>query len=273
MQGIPRVVKVLMAFLALFYIVAFTLVVLVDFLDAFGLQGWLLERAGDESLVWFLLFKEEGPAEIMQYAANLGSAVFIALIGGGLLAKGSPDAKRFLIFAGALAYMVLEDTGNVRHMIRETSTAVLGIAEGPTSLVGIGIELGIYAVLGAVMVFAFYSLRHVLKRYRPAFALMLVGYVFYFFGALFSASRHFNSWYIQVGGRIVDGLDLMRFEAWRRVDSFVMERFAQPIEFFLVDYLLEESLELAGAAFILFATLTLFIGMRRTGVLSLEEGK
>ncbi len=75
--------------------------------------------------------------------------------------------------------------------------------------------------------------------------LFLSGYFFYGLAAFASASRHIGNWYAVVGTKILDFIISGRELSWS----------ASSLGFFFMDLVVEESMELMGATFLLAAVL------------------
>ncbi len=259
----PKVSRVLFILIVSYLILVFLAVLLVDFLNVFDLQSLMEDRVDTAPLIWFVLFQEEGVTEILQYASNTGTILLAGTMLGVMLVKKDVHWRAFLLFGVAVGLLLLEDTGNLRHSLRGFVTGVFGVEERLTSWLGIGVEVGLYALFGVLMLLSVYKLRRVLFAYPKAFKWLIAGYVLYGAGAMLSASRHMFGWYTQVGTALVDRLDVMHMDVWQIAEAYAQDTFGHPIGFFLLDFPMEESIELLGASVIFISTLTLFILLKR----------
>ncbi len=265
MTRIRKTGTILTAILLGYIAFTYLAVLAVDFLNLFDIQGLLLDRNVKVPLLWYLLFAEEGPTEIFQYLSNIASVFVLGILAGAMLVKKSPLTKYFLIFGVAMGLLLLEDTGNLRHMIRSTITHLLGMEEGFRSLLGIGVEVAIYGLFGFLMLFSLYKIRHVVLAFPRVLKFLLVGYAFYALAAMLSASRNFMNWYSNLGEAIIERLNLRAMDAWVVGGDALMDEFGRRLGFFLIDTLFEEALELIGAGLIFIGLLTLLLSLKENG--------
>ncbi len=238
-------------------------VVLVDVYNYFGLADLLKENIADTPLLWYQMFTEGGPVELMQYAMNLASVIVLCLLSGIMLAKKHRYFGRFFLFALVVAFMLLEDTGNIRHLVRNVTTHLLGIEEGYRSELGILIEVAIYGAIGFLMVFSLVRIRKLLFIHKRAFKFLIAGYFVYGAVALASATRHFNDWHPRLGDAIIDRFNLLEIEAWQIASDHYADK-GRRLGFYFIDNLFEESLELLGATLLFCGFLTLFLMMKNS---------
>ncbi len=265
MTRIERTGRILLIALLAYIALAYIVVLAVDFFNLFNIQGMLLDRGIEVPLLWYLLFAEEGPTEILQYLANIASVFTLGILTGAMLVKKNPLTRYYLIFGVTMALLLLEDTGNLRHMIRSTITHSLGLEDGFRSLLGIGIEFVIYGLFGFLMLFSLYKIRHVVFRFPRALKFLLAGYAFYALAAVLSASRNFMNWYSNLGEAIIEGLNLRSMQTWVVAGDALTDEFGRRLGFFLIDTLFEEALELLGAGLIFIGLLTLLLSLRYSG--------
>ena len=94
---------------------------------------------------------------------------------------------------------------------------------------------------------------------RRSFLLILSGYAAYFVAAASSATRYMGDWYVHAGGVVLQAFDTAGHASWTRMEENVSGREAplDRMEFWLMDYLYEESIELIGAGCLLAGFLSL----------------
>lgn len=104
---------------------------------------------------------------------------------------------------------------------------------------------------------------------RHGLRFLLLGYLFYAIAAAASATRHFGNWYIEAGAAIrrLTGTDTSLL--WTTFEANTMahrgQEHKQTLDFYIMDYMLEESLELAAACFLLVGLLSIVDRHRRQG--------
>ena len=177
-------------------------------------------------------------------------------------------ASAFAFWSFGFALMLMEDAGNLRHTMTRVLTGLFySDADGMSRMVVRGIqELGIYALLGFLLLWPLIRYRGEIPFSTRARRFILAGYVFYAVAAVSSASRHFGNWYVEAGGLIrrMTGTDQsalwLAFEA--RTLSSQSQVWHQTLNFHLMDYMLEESLELIGATCLLVGLLQIVEHLR-----------
>jgi len=206
----------------------------------------------DQVLVFIWLFEEGGPTEILQWASNicsLGLCFYLAILHD---KKDEVDAARtFRIGAAGFSLLVLEDMGNVRHFfalsIRDYLSGTMNYG-GEGRYVHTIVELTLYSLISVLMIYFFLRFYPVLKKISKAHFLLVLGYVFYAIAAFASATRNIGNWYEHVGSILVS------LVCEDMNDVFLSDStgyIGYPLGFWIMDFLLEESLELIAASAIL----------------------
>ncbi|MDP4529166.1 hypothetical protein Q3O59_09000 [Alkalimonas delamerensis] len=224
----------------------------VDFLQQpSALFPWsqALMDEGHTPMLWLVLFGEASLTENLQWFSLLLAAFF-----SGLVAVQSKQARlAAVILCFGLLWMYAEDCYNVRHL----TSAWLGEAwlgydtaslEWRRSRARTMIELAIYAGMAAAMAVAYWLVWSRKLLSRPAFIIFTSGYVLYGIAAFGSASRNVGDWYANLGSKLFDTLALKHDIPWRGHD---IVHFQDPLGFWWMDYILEESLELMAASLLL----------------------
>ncbi len=227
-------------------------------LNIFGLgENYGQYREGESVLLWMELFREASLTEVLQWIF-LGLSVVLSLY---LYRKHKEDLSNpavWLLLCLGLTLMFFEDSQNWRHRLSGSIGSYLGYdiysLEFRGSTLRTSIEIIFYAVLGSIMSFSFYKI--VTERSNPLKmkAYLCLGYLFYAIAAIGSATRNIEDWYARAGARMLDVLIQGRDLHWG-VETLHNE---YPLGFWFMDYLLEESLELLGAACILAAVIVFF---------------
>lgn len=225
---------------ALLYLtVAWSLFLLVDANNFLGLREWL-DRQIPVPLTWYYLFEEGGVTEIAQWLMLSLAAVSSSFLAGRLMTHGKRGPALFWLLMGiTAALMLIEDAGNPRHYL--ASMAVMILPDYSPQRVRTAVELLYYVGLSALPVYAVLRYWRYPLRSRLTTLYLLSGAALYGLAGFASASRHINEWYASFGGflhRVLAGGQLIIPPSW---DHYMLN-------FFLVDWLLEESVELLGAS-------------------------
>ena len=227
-------------------------VLLLDVLNLGGWGAWFTFEASphmfDENNAFFYAwFDDRSPVEWMQWLC-LGSFSILSAYRAGQLQRSSD--RVLFVFWGLMAVggmlLVIEDAGSPRHRILEL-LAIFPVLRAYEGAVVVFFELFIYfPALAALPVYAFYRAHNRVRALPTVYRYLLIGFGFYAVAAFFSASSGIGFWYNIVGEA---WLDLMFSEHLLDPDVY-----RQPdLGFWLMDTLVEESLELLGAAGLLAA--------------------
>jgi len=152
-----------------------------------------------------------------------------------------------------LSLMLLEDSLNIRHEIsfilsNYFYSGEVGSLQWRRSNFRSMIEISIYSIIGTIMTVSFiiiYFRYNLNNRGRKYF---IIGYGFYFFASVASATRNIFDWYTVVGGILINTLAKLGDPDWSG-DTILY--YSDTLGFWFMDFVIEESLELLGATFIL----------------------
>ncbi len=243
----PRhVCLVLLSFLGMSWIIVW----MIDLLNVGGIR----DRIG--AMAWANLFGNGGVVEWVQWY-SLGAAALIAmLVAGRLFGRSDDDLRGLSYFWGgmaiALTLMLIEDAGNVRHEIRRLTEAFTGMPRH-TGLVDRIVEFTYFVLLASVPLFTLIRFGKHLRAYRTTTVCVLGGFAFYALAASASATRNWGQWYAHAGLRLQEGLGFVIPPDW---DSLAYGHY-------LMDALVEESVELIGATLFLAAAVSALSEVRR----------
>lgn len=221
---------------------------------SFDIFGWF--ASGTNSPMWRLLFNDH-PVEWTQWFL-LAFSVFVA----GFLSaviyarKQIPSAKFFLLFGIGLGLMLIEEAGDIRHTISPWVRSFLGDEIAGLSYRVVS-EVPYFALLASVPAYA--VLRYgifVWREYLQARWLFLSGIALYAVAAVSSALRHLNDFYIRVGAWVDTRFFAGRFPV---PDDMTQER----AHFFVVDGVIEESVELLAITMILAGLLAVALQLQQ----------
>lgn len=255
-------------------ILSFLIFYLVDLRNIFGTRDLLFATKRDYFFFTHRPFffqhwgRNSGIAELIQWSALAGSALFSAFLAGIKSQKHNKTYKFWLFMSIAFILMMLEDAGNVRHLFMSYIQAIFKEAE--QGWAGTGFELLYFSLLGGFPLFIVIRYGSFLKYYKKTKIYMIIGFIFYFLagslsfiGTAFSklidknfytlAGDKFYSLAIYLGDKNIESV----WTTWQ-ADNW---RF--PIGFHLMDSLLEENLEIIGASAFLAACTSFYIYQKR----------
>ncbi|MCC5827328.1 hypothetical protein [Alkalimonas sp.] len=156
--------------------------------------------------------------------------------------------------------MYAEDCFNVRHVTSAwLGEYVLGYdvtsMEWRRSLSRTVIELAIYVAMAAVMAVAYLIIwrQRLLSKWQMTF--FTGGYLFYGIATFASASRNIGDWYAKVGTWLFEHLAAAYSLPWQGSDII---HYQDPLGFWWMDYVIEESVELLAASLLASAGIYLF---------------
>jgi hypothetical protein len=233
--------------------ILWTGVYLIDIRGLFGLNEKFLAGNTPNPFIFNFLFKNYGSVEHLQWIILLGCVFLCCSIHGREKTLGHKNAVKFFLILGiGLCVMVLEDAGDLRHNLSREITLLTRQVYGrnPAKILT---EFGVYFLLGFLMVFPVVvylkkiNFTVIQKRY------LFLGYLMYALVAVMSASRYLFNWYDKTGRRILNLLPIKNKELWTAVNEKLKETspHPDPLGFWFMDSLIEESIELIAATCLL----------------------
>jgi len=244
-----------MALVLLYLLMTWGVFFLIDAFDVFGVRAFMHER-GITDPFWFHLFRQASLTEVLQWVALGGTAFAAGVIRGraGLNGEGVSAGRAFWTLMGIAALlMLIEDAGDPRHRLTDYVTTFTGhtrVEEIGRQLVTY-MEVVYFSLLAAIPLYAFFRYGLALRRHRKVMAYLLAGFAAYGAASIFSVTSYMNDWYIKAGGfvhRVLAAGQLYRVD-WPYTEYHVHE-------FWLMDLLVEETIELLGAGALLAAALS-----------------
>ncbi len=238
-----------------FYLLSY----LVDIHNIYGIRDWMVEHQDfNVPFLWNYLFAEGAPVEILQWLFIGLMTMSSAYIAGIQAGQGSSDSsiKRFwLLFSILGVLMIMEDAGNVRHFL-----TVRGVLLFRDEMIYRSItELSYFGLMALLPVIALLKYRHQVFKSRRTAVILLAGCCFYALAVGMSGTRDIRFWYQTAGTIFYDWTVELGGEElaliYEEVDSFLAEGGHISIRYRFMDFLVEESLELLGAAFLWASTL------------------
>jgi len=238
-----------------YLLAAWSAVVLIDVLDVAGIRT-RLEGVLDMPMVWWHLFREGSPTELLQWTL-LGSTGLVASYHAGWLAvsrRGPAPLvreRRFLMLVSvAMVLMLIEDAGNPSHRV---AGIVMGLLGDDSYLVEVAARLPVFILVGAVPLYAFVRYWPSVGFRRPGGGLLLGGFVAYGVATFSSlpANMLFD-YYPRMGRFVMDRLFAGRMIPIERTLDWQLRFSAEEFTGTLfMDFAYEESIELIGAVLFL----------------------
>ncbi len=224
----------------LFWLVfAWTVFIVVDILGVVDL--------GINRPMWLLLFNDR-PVEWTQWFLFVFAVVASAYLAGRLDAsKRVKVARFFFLFSIGLGLMLIEDAGDIRHVISREVQRVAG-----SEIMGVHFrvvsDVPYFTALAFIPVYAVLRYgRYVWESTKIRFYLAS-GFLLYAIAAMGSGIRHLGGFYITIGAWIDRTFFGNQFPV---PEGMTQER----AHFFIVDSVIEESIELLALTMIFAAIL------------------
>jgi len=243
---------------------------LVDIRNWLGLRELIIFKeilgpmAGEQVPLWWFIFKEAGPTEIFQWGALLSTCLGSLILSRHLRELGLVKPGLFWRLMSLVALlMFLEDAGNFRHLISYLVVWLAGMDWESTAGMYLRnmLELSYFGILAAVPVYGLLRYFIVIVKALQSFGYLITGYFFYGIAVLASGTRFFDEWYAAAGTLLHEFMKNHARGEFLQVGTEVL-----PMEFWLMDFMVEESLELIGAGALLAATAAYWRYMQREKV-------
>jgi len=196
--------------------------------------------------IWYEIFRESGPIENLQWFVLGLFSIVSAFISGNLWYHNKFHESRFWLLLSILGMiMVIEDTGNISHIFRSYVIRL----ELPVPAFIPDERIIVYAIYGLVALYPmFIYYKHKLSFPGP-FRFLFVGYLIYGFISLSSASqdRGVIDWYQPAGEFLIDLIGNGKLYYTLPETHWAYEI----VGYLFMDTVVEESIELIAAAFLL----------------------
>lgn len=199
------------------------------------------------------MFGEAFFIEQLQFKILMGAtSVGLIIVVYALTEEDRSFAVTATLLTIGLALMYFNDAHNARHQVAWfLSELVYGKDFSPRNIVRQATELIIYIFLGAVMVLAFFRLWSC-RSCIPRFQFLLIAYAAYFVASVASVTRFYFGWYDKVGRHLAAWFPDHFIDELRKLEAAIS---GYPYYFWIMDWAVEESIELIGATFFLAAML------------------
>ncbi len=248
-------------FTLLFLTVIYVIIYAVDFrgFEVIFISNWL-EEFPLAPIFWIHIFTEGALVENMQWLYLALSIVFAFAVFI-IRAKDKPlFSNPWIYLLIGLSIMLVEDARNIRHKTTDfLSSVVFNVETSFHVLPGLTLrtvtELVIYTIIGGIMLYAFIGIIRNKNADKTGKIFLTSGFVFYGIAAISSATRGVGDWYDRVGTNVLNSL-ISRSDITWSGESMIY--YNSSLGFWFMDFIVEESLELMGAAFLLSSLIIFF---------------
>ncbi len=244
-------------------LVSLVLIYYIDLQNAAGLRDMLFDLNPDyfffdyRPFVFYHWYRNGGVAELFQWLFLGGTALITSFIAARVMDK---DRRTFLfwgIMAVFFMLMLIEDAGDPRHTFRSYVQAIF--SEPYQGTMGSISELVYFSLLGLIPIYALIRYGQVLQDCLRGLIYFGAGFLFYALATVLSFLGSAVGLYNQAGNVLREILiewgDPLLYYQWY---SFDVEEGWEFVSFFLMDSLVEEALELMGAAAFLAAAISYY---------------
>ncbi len=244
-------------------IFSFLAFILIDLNNFFGLRDVFFNTKGDYFYFTYRPFffqhwgRNSGFAEVFQFLFLGGAIISSAYIAGTRVNISKRQYKFWLLLAISFSLMLLEDAGNLRHTFMGYIQAIF--VEPDQALGGTIFEIIYFGLLGGLPLYTFIRYGAFLKRFKKTKIYLIIGYIFYFLAASLSfvgtafskvfeknlysqVGYHFYNFSLKIGDKELPEI----WTNWQLNSNF-------QINFYLMDSLVEENLEIIGSSALLAA--------------------
>ena len=252
-------------FLALgFLIISWAMIYLIDVINLFGIRDrfYTPETGAFFFRHWFVT-----PVEVPVQWLFLFGAMYVFFLNAGRTAgdKNQRPFKFWRLMGLGSIFMVMEDVYNIRHQLRGYIGRWAG--DGAYGYLATFFELGYFAAIGTVLIYAFFRYRRVFWNRPKTRRYLISGYGFY--GTAVCASwlgtafhDHLEENLYTGAGRvftnILFGSHPEASELYSRANEHLAGTGTELLEYWFMDSVVEESIELLGAAALLVAGLAFY---------------
>ncbi len=247
----------------IFLFLSFLAVYLIDIVNIFQSRDFIINKLEVPYFWyhWFLI-----PVEIPLQWYILGTTLIIFILNAGIAYERSDKRvfKFWIVIGIGLVLMFAEDAGDVRHSLRHYVERLAG--ETTYGFAGSTFELLYFLTIAFVMLYAAVRFRDVYWNHIKTRKYLIIGYVHYAIAVVLSFSGVAYRAVTGVAFYDVAGKYFMNILFITNNESKLIyenaKEFAR-VDFYLMDMLVEESIELLGASALLVAGIAFFIDYTR----------
>ena len=236
---LKTIARAVLVFAGLILVGSWIIVILVDGFNIMSLGDRIIEQSNRDASAFVVLFSEGRPVEWAQWFCLMTSCVIAAYVGASENLVGNTNRYSFFILMSFLfAIMVMEDAGNISLRMRSLYESF-----GLDPNIGRYVRMGWYGLIGLIPTMAIVLYGRRFMEINSMWSIFVIGFIFYFVAA--SASAGVWGSYVSAG----DTLNNMLFQG-----RVVYESPIAGAGHWIMDYLVEETLELIGAISFLYFT-------------------
>lgn len=264
-----RIPELIFLFGILAVLLSLVIFYLVDLKNLFGFRDVLFETSGKYFFFTYQPFffqhwgRNGGIAEIMQWSFLGISAITAAFCAGKMHSINKNLFKFWAIISVAFIFMMLEDAGDIRHTIMGYVQWIFD--EADQGIMGTLTELIYFAILGGLPLYALIRYWKDIKIFTRTKLYFLIGFFFYalagsasFLGTALEGFLPKNL-YTVFGEKLYDfALHIGDSELKDLWTNFQADNWFK-IEFFLMDSLVEENLEIIAGSALLAGTIAFLL--------------
>ncbi len=242
----------------IFILLSHLSVFLIDIVNIFGIRDFIISKL-EVPYFWYHWFLV--PVEIPLQWYILGAAIFFFLLSAGIAyeRKDKKVLHFLLILSSGLVLMLIEDAGDVRHALRHYIERFSD--EITYGFYGSTFELFYFLVIASIMIYAAVKYKDIYWKHVKFRRFLILTYIFYavavclsFTGVAYRAVTGYA--FYDIAGEYLMNLLFISDNASLIIYENAKE-YAR-VDFYLMDMLIEESIEFLGAAGMLTAAVAFF---------------
>lgn len=212
----------------------------VDVINVAGSRDWLMTTRLEPPMLWFHLYQDAGPIELVVWSMISFLGVVSGVLGGSLAAQAhltddpavrdqARRAASFWILWAITAFLLLiEDAGNVRHMLNRYGFMLTDMRRVHTAL----IELTWFAFIASFPLYAIVRHGRVVGALRSVRWYGIAGILIYGFTGAMNGLRNVKNFYTRLGewmseellgGRLLVAYRWDQEEQWWYLPDLVLE--------------------------------------------------
>jgi hypothetical protein len=247
----------------IFLAISLVMMVLVDAFNIFGIKYFMVERLR-VPYFWFHWWGELIFDPIQFYLLGL-TIVFFGVCAGLSYERQNREFFFFWFLVGiGLVFMIIEDTSDMKGTVRGLAEGVAG--ERKYGFWGTITEFFYYSTIGVIMLFPVIKYRKIFDEFYDVKKYFIIGYASYalsqissFAGSAFGEALEYKDLYQRIGEFFISFF--IKDEITQTAYNMSKEAYAW-IDFYLIDRVWEESLELMGMAALITAAFYFFVKYR-----------
>lgn len=230
--------------------ISYIMVLIIDFWNI--LDSRTILEGLEVPLLWNFLFSERGPIELLQWTFLALFALTSAYAAGITAQKPEIELSNFWkLFSIAGILMLMEDSINIRNFFLR--------GQWPLEWQTLNIlETFYFILLAAIPLYAIWTYRKEIMQYKTTFKLMIAGFFFYGLAAFISGPADLTNFNYYLSTFLYEGTIFLGGEELRTLYESIDASLAElregeymGVNYRLVDFLVEESLELLGVTMLL----------------------